>query len=105
MTTDQASQDSTATDAQAPRDFAEGEEQHRPGAPRDFAEGEEQHRPGAPRDFAEGEEQHRPGAAARLRRGSGAQGSRRGVTGSAAEAPAKPLGAEELRHVDADSHC
>ena len=59
MATDQASQDNTATDAQAPRDFAEGEEQHRPGAPRDFAEGEEQHRPGAQRDFAEGQE-HEP---------------------------------------------
>ena len=39
--TDNASQGRTAADPQRPRDFAEGEEEHRPGAPRDFAEGQE----------------------------------------------------------------
>ena len=57
--TDKASQATTAAAPHPPRDFAEGEEEHRPGAPRDFAEGEEEHRPGAPRDFAEGQE-HKP---------------------------------------------
>jgi hypothetical protein len=39
--TDQASQGNIAADPHAPRDFAEGEEEHRPGPPRDFAEGDE----------------------------------------------------------------
>ena len=39
--TDKASQGTTAADPHPPRDFAEGEEEHRPGAPRDFAEGQE----------------------------------------------------------------
>ncbi len=39
--TQHASQGNTAADAHAPRDFAEGEEEHRPEAPRDFAEGQE----------------------------------------------------------------
>ena len=42
--TDKTSQGTTAADPHSPRDFAEGEEEHRPAAPRDFAEGQE-HKP------------------------------------------------------------
>lgn len=91
------------TDQASQGDFAAGERADPQGATRDFAEGEEEHRPGAPRDFAEGEEEHRPGAPARLRGGPGARAGRRGMIGSAVEAPAKgpALDADALRHLDA----